>query len=133
MELAVGLIVSAAAFGMLGTLAALWPNPLFIRMTPTSGFEITLLAVQSILLGAYLGIRRATCAVPKATLGSVLGFLGIACPVCNKILLFVFGSGFLLTYFEPIRLYVAVAGVLLTLLALWQKLKGEATLYPAKP
>lgn len=45
-----------------------------------------------------------------AGVGGVLGFLGVACPVCNKILLLLFGGELLLTYFEPVRLYVAAAG-----------------------
>ncbi len=113
--------IAIAVFSLLGTTAALWPNPLFIRMTPTSGFEISLLVVQSALLGLYFGIRRKSCAIKTAGAGGVLGFLGVACPVCNKVLLFVFGSGLLLAYFEPIRLYVGLAGVLLTLYALWRK------------
>lgn len=45
-----------------------------------------------------------------AGVGGVLGFLGVACPVCNKILLLLFGGELLLTYFEPVRLYVAAVG-----------------------
>jgi hypothetical protein len=45
--------------------------------------------------------------------GSVIGFIGIACPVCNKVLLLLFGGELLLTYFEPIRIYVALAGTLM--------------------
>lgn len=119
--------ITAAAFALLGTVAALWENPLFVRMTPTSGFEVALLAIQSVALGLYLGIRRPSCAAGTAGVGGVLGFLGIACPVCNKVLVTIFGSGLLLTYFEPIRLYVALAGVLLTSLALWWKLSSVRT------
>jgi len=41
----------------------------------------------------------------------------VACPVCNKILLFLFGADALMTYLEPVRLYVAAAGIAVTLLA----------------
>jgi len=57
-----------------------------------------------------VAIRRPACADRTAGVGGVLGFLGVACPVCNKILLLLFGGELLLTYFEPIRLYVAAAG-----------------------
>lgn len=120
-EYAVGLLLAVAAFVILGTTTALWPNPLFTRMTPTSGFETTILTVQSALLGLYMGMRRTACATASATTGGVLGFLGIACPVCNKILLFLFGSDLLLTYFEPIRLYVGLTGVAVTIVALLRK------------
>jgi len=105
-----GTTVALLAFGVLGTVSALWSNPLFIRMTPAGGWEIALLGALSTLLGAYVAIRRPACADGTAGAGGVLGFLGIACPVCNKILLLLFGGDLLLTYFEPIRIYVAAAG-----------------------
>ena len=43
----------------------------------------------------------------------MLGFHGIACPVCNKLLVLLLGAPFLMSYYEPVRLYVAAAGVLL--------------------
>lgn len=116
---ALGALAAAlASFAIIGTVTALWPNPLFARMTPVQGFEVWLLAAQSLLIGLYVGVRRPRCPVRKAGLGSVLAFLGIACPTCNKILLLLFGSGLLLEYFEPLRLYVAAAGVILTAAAL---------------
>ncbi|MEK6591777.1 MAG: hypothetical protein AABZ67_01715, partial [Pseudomonadota bacterium] len=94
------------AFVSLGTISALWDNPLFMRMTPAGGWEIGLLGVLSILSGFYVAIRCPACADRAAGAGGVLGFLGIACPVCNKILLLLFGGELLLAYFEPVRLHV---------------------------
>jgi hypothetical protein len=65
-----GIAVALLAFGGLGTVSALWNNPLFMRMTPAGGWEIG-------LLGA---------------------------------LLLLFGGELLLTYFEPVRIYVAAVG-----------------------
>ena len=112
-----GLAVALASFAALGTMAALWENPIFIRMTPAGDLEIVLLGALSLLLGVYVGIRRPLCSVKTMTTGSVLGFIGVACPVCNKILLLLFGGELLLTYFEPVRIYVAGAGVLLAVAA----------------
>ncbi|MCR5860517.1 hypothetical protein [Mesorhizobium sp. J428] len=103
---------------VLGTVSALWPNPLFIRMTPAGGWEIVLLGLQSILLGLYATIWRPTCSIRTAGVGGVLSFLGIACPVCNKVLLLLFGASALMTYYEPLRLYLALLGVVVTAFAL---------------
>ena len=43
--------VATGTFLALGTVTALWENPLFIRMVPAGTAEISLLAAQSILLG----------------------------------------------------------------------------------
>lgn len=113
-----GLAVAIASFVGFGTVAALWENPLFIRMTPAGDFEILLLTLLSILLGIYVGIRRPFCSAKTATASGIVGFIGIACPVCNKVLLLLFGGELLLTYFEPVRIYVAGAGVLLAAAAI---------------
>ena len=56
---------------------------------------------------------RPVCSIRRAGFGGVLGFHGIACPVCNKLLVLLLGAPFLMSYYEPVRLYVAAAGVLL--------------------
>lgn len=121
-DVARGLAVAVAMFVALGTVSALWENPLFMRMTPTSGFEITLLLLQSALAGIYVGIPRISCGKRTAGAGAIIGFLGIACPVCNKVLVLLIGSALLLEYFEPVRLYVAMAGAVLLAAAVWIKL-----------
>ena len=118
------LAVSVVSFGALGTVMALWDNPLFFRMTPAGSGEIFLLALQSVLLGLFVAVRRVKCAGNQAGVGSIFAVLGLACPVCNKLLLIVFGSELLLVYFEPIRVYVAALGVLITAWALWRKLNS---------
>ncbi len=107
-----GLAIALGSFVALGTVAALWENPLFVRMTPAGDFEIVLLGLLAVLLGTYVAIRRPFCFAKTAGVGGVLGFIGVACPVCNKVLLLLFGGDLLLTYFEPVRVYVAAAGVL---------------------
>ena len=121
-DLAPGVATAAAMFVVLGTLAALWKNPLFMRMTPAGGFEIALLLLQSVLAGVYVGLPRSPCGRRTAGAGAIIGFLGIACPVCNKVLVLLIGSALLLEYYEPLRLYVALGGVALFAAAVWLKL-----------
>ena len=81
-----GSLVAALSFAAFGTVTALWENPFFIRMTPTSGYEVSLLALQAIMFGIYFSIPTGYCSTKSLSTGGVLGFLGVACPVC------VFGS-----------------------------------------
>jgi hypothetical protein len=123
-----GILFAIGSFLILGTAAALWPNPFFMRMTPTSGFEVALLAVQSLLLGVYLAIPMPACATKLAGIGGVANFLGVACPICNKVLLFLFGAQVLLTYLEPVRIYIAAAGALITAIAVvvrWRRFRAS--------
>jgi hypothetical protein len=117
-----GAATAAAMFVLLGTLAALWNNPFFMRMTPAGDFEIALLLLQSLLAGVYVGLPQSPCGKRTAGAGAIIGFLGIACPVCNKVLVLLIGSALLLEYFEPVRLYVALGGAALLALAVWLKL-----------
>lgn len=112
-RIAAGFAVAIISFVLLGTVATLWDNPFFTRMTPVGGWEIAMLAAMSVISGIYVAIRRPFCSAKGASAGGVLTFIGVACPVCNKILLFIFGGELLLTYFEPVRIYVAAIGTLL--------------------
>ena len=118
-----GAAASIVSFALLGTVAALWDNPFFVRMTPAGGWEIALLALLSALGGAYVAVRRSACGTRRAGAGGVIGFLGIACPVCNKVLLVLFGGELLMTYFEPIRIHLAAGGSVLLVLAILAELQ----------
>lgn len=103
-------------------------NPFFTRMTPVYWYDYIYLIADSILLGIYLGLtfgktQIKQCKVKgKAFSGGILGFLGIACPICNKILLLLFGVSFLMIYFEPIRPYLGLLSMLILLWAVKEKL-----------
>ena len=126
-----GTLVALASFASLGTVSALWPNPIFMRMTPAGGWEIVLLGALSLLGGLYVAIRRPACADRTAGAGGVIGFLGVACPTCNKLLMLLFGGELLLTYFEPVRLYLAGAGALvLALVVIWELRRRSAARAP---
>ena len=125
-----GLATALVSFALLGTVAALWENPFFVRMTAAGGWEIGLLVVLSALTGVYVAVRRTACGIRRAGAGSVIGFIGIACPVCNKVLLFLFGGDLLLTYFEPVRIYVAAAGTILVMAAIVAEWRGRSQSIP---
>ena len=94
-HLARGVAAAAAMFIVLGTVAALWKKPLFVRMTPTGGFEVALLLLQSALAGVYVRL---------------------------PLLVLLIGGALLLEYYEPVRFYVALGGAALLAAAVWLKL-----------
>jgi hypothetical protein len=110
-RLATGFLVSVAMFVGLGTVSALWSNPLFVRMTAAGWWEILALLLTALLAGLFVVLRREGCSVATAQGGGILGFLGVACPTCNKLLMLIFGGQALLTYYDPIRPLVASLGV----------------------
>lgn len=120
-----GVIAATVTFAALGTVAAIWENPFFTRMTPAGNAEVWILGLLAILIGVFMVVRRPACSGKTAGVGGVLGFLGIACPVCNKILLVIFGGDLLLTYFEPIRIYVAIIGVAIAGWAVVREIRGK--------
>ena len=115
------MIIASAAFLLLGTITALWNNSFFIRMTEVNGWDYIILSFESLLIGLFFGIRSPHCATKKAGIGGVLGFIGFICPVCNEILLLLFGSSFLLSYFGPVRHYAGALGLLLFSYALIER------------
>ncbi len=123
------IIIASAVFLMLGTMTALWENPFFIRMTKISFWDYMLLGLESILIGLFMGTRASSCAIKKAGIGGVFGFLGFACPTCNKILMLVFGSSLLISYFEPVRYLVGIIGISLFSYALYQKMSLRLSTY----
>lgn len=108
-----GVLVATLSFLLLGSVAALWDNPLFVRMTPAGAWEIAALLSMSMLSGIYIAIRRQTCSMRPAGAGGIIGFVGIACPTCNKVLMLLFGGELLMVYLEPIRPHLATLGVLI--------------------
>jgi len=120
-------------FLALGTITALWPNPFFLRMTPVAPWDFALLFAEALLLGLYLGLHAPGCAVGRAGLGGVLGFLGFGCALCNKVLLLVLGGPLILQYVEPWHHALGALGIAMLALALWHKARRRAEMATLVP
>jgi hypothetical protein len=59
------------------------------------------------------------------TAGTLLSFLAVGCPVCNKIALIALGYTGAIKYFAPIQPFLALFGIAILIYALSQRLKGE--------
>lgn len=107
-----GIAVGLAMFAILGTVTAVWANPVFVRMTPVGPWEFGATFLTALLAGVTVAVWVPKCRLRTSGAGSLASFLGIACPTCNKILMLIFGGPALLAWFDPFRPWLAAAGVI---------------------
>ncbi len=119
-----GTLVGLALFAALGTVTAVWINPFFVRMTPVGPWELGATTLTAILAGVIVGLWVPQCRLRTSGAGGVASFLGIACPTCNKVLMLIFGGPALLAWFDPVRPYLAVAGVIIMSFAVMRALRA---------
>lgn len=112
------LAIALVSFAALGTVSAIWENPFFVRMTPVGTWELPALVLLSTLTGVFAAVRRPVCSLNQAGAGSIAGFLGIACPTCNKILMLIFGGEALMRWFDPIRPLISLLGIAILVYAI---------------
>lgn len=115
------LVATLAALVLLGAPSGIVPNPLFIRTVPTRPEDIAVWLITAPLIGLTL----ATYVVrPHAAghsdrggaqlgLGGLAAYFAIACPVCNKIVLFALGLSGALNVYAPLQPIIGVASVAL--------------------
>ncbi|MCA0270465.1 MAG: hypothetical protein LCH69_00130 [Proteobacteria bacterium] len=107
-----GTVVGIVLFSVLGTVTAVWANPLFVRMTPVGPWEFGATLLTALLAGVTAALWVPRCRLRASGAGGIASFLGIACPTCNKILMLIFGGPALLAWFDPIRPVLAAVGVI---------------------
>jgi hypothetical protein len=105
-----GTVVGLPLFALLGTVAAVWTNPFFVRMTPVGPWEFAATVLTALLAGITSALWIPTCRMRATGTGGIASFLGIACPTCNKVLMLIFGGPALLAWFDPIRPWLAAVG-----------------------
>ncbi len=142
------LVTVLAAIGtalLIGIPTDVIPNPLFGRMTPVRAYDVPVLVAVSVLSGllvaSHLAVSGGSCPVRPAratgTLGAVLAWLAVGCPVCNKLIVLAIGSSGALAWFAPAQPWLAALSVVLLLAALawrWRVLSAAGLrLSPAGP
>ncbi|MDS0301069.1 hypothetical protein NDI76_20225 [Halogeometricum sp. S1BR25-6] len=98
-------VASVGSFVLFGVVTGLVPNPIYVRMVPRTVLDYLFLTLTAAFIGFYVLQRTSIQRDDEktATAGTVLGFLAFGCPTCNVLLLSLFGSSALLTYFDPLR------------------------------
>jgi hypothetical protein len=116
---AFGAIGAGAVALVIAVPTRLVANPWFSRMTPTRPQDYVFLVVSSVLLGATLAVgRHRTLSGARSLTGGVATYLAVGCPVCNKVVVMLLGTGGAMTWFAPLQPVIAVVGVLVLATAL---------------
>lgn len=125
-----GIGVSVFSFLFFGSVTTLLQNPYFTRMTPVGVFDYVILALTSLLLGVYAGLRRyhrnaaSSAACSYAAGGGVAGgVLSFGCALCNKLFLLLLGVGGVTALIMPLQPYLGVLGVLLLGFAVYKEFR----------
>ncbi|MFB6175017.1 MAG: hypothetical protein ABEJ87_03490 [Candidatus Nanohalobium sp.] len=116
------LIAGTIFFLVTGAVTGLIPNPVYIRKVPITLPDYFFLATTTILAALYFGKEKCTVSQQRfAGVGGVLGFLAFGCPICNALLLALFSSSAIMTYFNPLRPLLGIISTLVLALFLYQE------------
>ncbi|WP_123619649.1 MULTISPECIES: hypothetical protein [Halobacteriales] len=106
--------VSIGVFVLFGAVTGLLPNPVYVRMVSRTPADYLFLVATAAFAGAFV-YQRSLAEKPIgdrfAAGGIIGGFLAFGCPICNAVLLALFSSSALMTYFDPIRPILGVVSV----------------------
>ena len=130
-------VVAAASAVLFAVLIAvptdLIDTPVFGREVPPTVWAWPSLVVSSVLAGLLIASYVANpVETPTDTgsrrggwIGSLLTFLAVGCPVCNKLVLIALGSAGAMTWFAPVQPWLQAAAIVLLAWALRRRLLGE--------
>lgn len=103
------------------------PNPAFARMTPIVWWDYPVMVATAVLSGLIAGTF-----VPRPVFGGreaagagggLLSFFAVGCPICNKVVVWLIGTGGALSLFAPLQPYLAFAGMALLLVSLISRVR----------
>ncbi len=130
--------VSALAIGLPTDVI---PNPVFGRQgTPVEPWAVPVLAITAVLSGLLFATYIQDGDTIETddsgeldrpsrfgSLGGLLSFFAVGCPICNKIVVIALGTSGALTWFAPVQPYLGVVALGLLAWALRVRLRGEVT------
>ncbi|MFD1661567.1 hypothetical protein ACFSL4_26025 [Streptomyces caeni] len=119
----------------LGVPTDLIPNPLFSRSVPPVWWNYPVLVLSALLSAVVFATYVRPRSAPDGddatgrslgSVGAVLSFLAVGCPVCNKAALLLLGTSGALSYWAPLQPAVAVLSLVLLAEAALRRLSTES-------
>ena len=125
--------VSALAIGLPTDVI---PNPVFGRQgTPVEPWAVPVLAITALVSGLHFATYVQTGGAADVegldrsgrfgSVGGLLTFFAVGCPICNKVVVIALGTSGALTWFAPVQPYLGLIALGLLAWALRVRLRGE--------
>jgi hypothetical protein len=130
----VAVVASALTALVVALPTAMIPSPLFGREIPTTWWAWPTLVLTAVLGGMLVATYVREPGTPPAesagldrtgSIGGLLSFFAVGCPVCNKLALIALGYTGAMQWFAPVQPLLAVGGVVLLGWALRARLRGQ--------
>lgn len=129
-------LYAAGAALLIGIPTVLIPNQFFVRMTPTSSQDYVIWSLSILLIGPVLalatlypvasqkpqGTNERTGSI-RAFAGTILSFLSVGCPVCNKLVVLLLGFSGAMTFFNPLRPFLGITSIVLLSVTLFLRVR----------
>lgn len=131
-RIAVAVAAAAGSAVVIGVATVLIPNSLFARDIPPVWWDYPVWILTAVLIGMLIAsyVRGPDVETERQSgilggAGGILGWFAVGCPVCNKIALLALGYTGALTYFAPLQPILAALSIVLLVVAVIIRLKGQ--------
>ena len=131
-RIAVAVAAAAGSAVVIGVATVLIPNSLFARDIPPVWWDYPVWILTAVLIGMLIAsyVRGPDVEAERRSgvfggAGGILGWFAVGCPVCNKIALLALGYTGALTYFAPLQPILAALSIVLLVVAVIIRLKGQ--------
>lgn len=131
----VAILAGVASALFIGFATVLIPNPVFGRDIPPVWWNYPIWIITSVLMGMLVATyvkgtpqmddRSETRTTALGTVGGILAWFAVGCPVCNKLALIALGYSGAITWFAPVQPWLGVIAMVVTALALVYRLSGQ--------
>ena len=128
----VALAAAILAYVVVAIPTDLIDTPLFSREVPPTWWAVPALLVTSVLTGLLVATYIAREPEPTigragrmGSVGALVSFFAVGCPVCNKLVLLALGTSGALQYFEPVQPLLAIFSVVLLTWAFLRRVTAE--------
>ncbi len=122
-------VIPNRVFGRTVAVAA-WAYPVLVATAVLGGLLFATYVRES---GEVVAVDELDTPARRGTIGGVLSYFAVGCPVCNKVVVLALGTVGARQWFEPLQPYLAAMSIILLVVALRARLRSaEACPVPVR-